>query len=320
MRRERLILIIGLVLAGVAVLMVRVYLAQQRQALIEEEKRRMAKFTDMQKNQLNVFVAKKDIAAGSEIQEEDLEVKNVPKEYMEPQAVTNIGRIKGMATIIDIKKGEQITLTKLKWSQEARQGIGSLASVTPIGKRAVTIPVDSIGSLAGMIKPGDYVDILATVAIPIQLGNKQVTQKTVIPLFQNILLLATGVNLSSYSGSPATQDRGGKGGTEQVQAPPHVTLALTPQEASIIAFVQEQGKLRLVLRSPADSKPEPFQAANWDTVLQYLMPKAMPPEAGEGEEGIEITEKPRPGEIAKPEEFYVEIYRGLKKEKVLLSE
>jgi hypothetical protein len=45
-----------------------------------------------------------------------------------------------------------------------------------------------------------------------------------------------------------------------------------PQEANLLTFAQEaQGKIRLVLRSPADAQIEPAEPASWDTLFQKII-------------------------------------------------
>jgi hypothetical protein len=57
--------------------------------------------------------------------------------------------------------------------------------VTPPGKRAVTISVDNISSLAGMVKAGDRVDVIALISqnIPGPDG-KSSPQLITLPVFQ----------------------------------------------------------------------------------------------------------------------------------------
>lgn len=295
MPKQRLILIIGIVLAIIAVLMVKVYIDQQAQLANERARKRAQQ---EQANLVPVLVAKKDIPAGFTISAESLEVNMVPKQFVQPQAVTSLDRIAGMVAVAPISKGEQITLSKLRWPQEAAGG--SLAAATPVGKRAITIAVDNIAGLAGMIKPGDYVDVVALLAVPVQTQEgKQASQAAVMPLFQNVLILAVGQE-TGISAQP--ESRYAKA-AEKKEVSPLITLALSPQEANLIAFVQEQGKLRLILRSPADSQVTQVQPASWESLFQYLMP-AQPIE---------------PLPQAKPEVEYVEIYRGLTREKIPLS-
>lgn len=293
-KQQKIILLSGIVLALMAVFMIKIYLDQQRQIIKQQERKRIEREKE---GQVSVLLAKKDIPKGSEINADSVEENIIPKQFAQPRPVTSLDRIAGMVAILPISKGEQITLTKLQWPQEATGG--SLASATPVGKRAITISVDNIAALAGMIKPGDYVDVIAMVNVPMQTPEgKQAAQTAVIPLFQNILVLAVGREI----GAPTVTESRYKEEKKEVSSS-LITLALSPQEASLVAFVQEQGKIRLTLRSPADSQAQPFQLTTWDTLFQYVMPK-------------EVT-KPEIKEARVVE--YVEIYRGLSKERIPLS-
>lgn len=298
MPKQRIILIIGIVLALAAVFMTKIYMDQQRQAIQEQAKKELV---NIQARQSAVLVAKKDIPRGTSIDETMLETAIVPNKYVQPQAVTSLDRIAGMVTIAPISKNEQITLSKLSFAKHA----GGLAEVTPMGKRAITISIDNIAALAGMIKAGDYVDVIAILPVTGQTAEgKQLTQQTTVPLFQNVLVLAIGQETSAQT-RERPRKKEAEASAERKESSPLITLALEPQEANLIAFVQEQGKIRLTLRSPADSKVEPIQQANWETLAQYLASKS--PAAKEAQ----AKEQPQPV-------GYVEIYRGLNKEKVPL--
>ncbi len=295
-KQKIIILAIGIVLAIVAVFMITVYLNQQKQLMQERAKMVVAQTLA---NQTSVLVAKQDIPRGALIEPDMLTAAIVPNQYLQPQVVTSLDRIAGMVTVAPIARGEQITLSKL--AQAKQQGGGGLAEMTPIGKRAITISVDNIASLAGMIRPGDYVDVIAMVPVPVQTADgKQATQVAVMPLFQNVLILAVGRDTSTVSKEEASRYKK----AETVETSPLITLALGPQEANLLAFVQEQGKIRLALRSSAYSQIEPVQPASWDTLFQYIMPKdASKPEVAKEE----------------PATNYVEIYRGLNRERVPIS-
>jgi len=292
-KRTLFTLISGVVLCVVALVMTKMYLDQQKLAIQEKAKKAIA---NAQANQSAVLVSKQDIPQGSVIESDMLGTAIVPTKFVQPQAVSSLDRIAGMVTLAPISEGEQISLSKL--TNERKASVGDLAGTTPSGKRAISIMVDSIASLSGMVKPGDYVDVLATIQIPVQGADGQVTrQMVVVPLFQNVLVLAVGQNTggvsssgSRYAQAPAASGGGGL-----------ITLALGPQEANLIAFVQEQGKVRLTMRSPADAKIEPMASASWDSLFQYIMPPKQ-----DVKPVVDTTE-------------YVEVFRGLNKERVPLS-
>ena len=293
--KQKLILISGVVLGIMAIVMTKMYLEQQQRAL--QDKARAA-IASMQSNQTAVLVAKQDIPQGAVIDPGMLDTSIVPNKFVQPQVVTSLDRIAGMITVAPISKGEQISLSKL--IHERKSDSGGLAGATPSGKRAISIVADSIASLSGMVKPGNYVDVLAVIQIPTQGQDGRVTGQTaIIPLFQNVLVLAVGQNISGvaspagrYESAPASSNSSGNA---------LITLALGPQEANLVAFVQEQGKMRLVMRSPADAKIEPIAPATWESFFQYIMP---------------------PKEAAAPmvdNNEYIEVLRGLSKERVPLS-
>lgn len=306
MPKRPIIIISAVILGLLAVVLTGIYLRQQRETIQIETKEEIAR---MQETQASILVAVKDIPKGATLDSDMLESKVVPREYIQPQAVSNADRVIGMVSLAPISKGEQITLSKLVSSKQATAS--SLAMATPVGKRAVSVSVDNISSLMGMIRPGDYVDVIGLIPVPVQMPDgKQATQVTVMPLFQNILILAVGRDLGALASDARYRKEGDTATSTQGSL---ITLALTPQEANLIAFVQEQSKIRLVLRSPADSRIEPIQPASWDTLFQYLMPK-LP--QGQKEQEISLEEAQA---MSQEKTREIEIYRGLKKEVIAVT-
>lgn len=298
MQKKKLFFLVGGVIIFIAgILMLQSHI-QQREQMVKKQLKKQ--FEAMKENEVAVLVAKKDIPRGSSINPEDMGVAIVPKQHAQPQAVTSADRIADMITIAPIVSGEQITLSKLQYPSTQA---GGLAAATPAGRRAVAVAVDNLGSLVGMLKPGDYVDVTAIMTVPVPTPEgKTVGQTAVLPLFQNIQVLAVGQQLSAQTASEGRYKRDEKKDISSL-----ITLALKPQEANLLTFVQEQGKLTLSLRSPADPKMEPVQPANWETLFQYILPKEAPSSAKQ-----QVKKQEEPTE-------YVEVYRGLRKEKIPLS-
>lgn len=292
---KRLPLILGVVLAVIAIILVKFYLDRETQIIREQTREELVK---LQETQTTVLVANRDIPKGATIEAGMLKTRTIPREYAQPQAVTSPERIIGMMTIAPIAKDEQITLNKLSSIQEVQPS--TLAMATPVGKRAVSIPVDNITSLMGMIRPGDYVDVVAMVPVPVQTAEGQMTTRvSVVTLFQNVLVLAAGQETRRQPEAEASR----YGEKKSAEIASLITLALTPQEANLIAFVQEQGKIRLILRSPADAQIKPTTPASWETLFRHVMPELLPEKP---------EEKETPG-------GYIEIYRGLERETVPIS-
>lgn len=263
-------------------------MGQEQKKSLELAERR---FAQLQANSIDAVIAKTNIPENKLISEDMVYVQSMPKDKVPPEAATSLLRVVDRVATQPIKKDSMIMNTMLSWptTQET-----TLAMKTPIGKRAIAIPADNIASLVGMIKPGDYVDVITLIALPVVIDGKQSAQPATVPLFQNVPVLAVG---SQISGEAAARKRREEGGAPAKEAAPLITLALTPEEANLLAFVQEQGKIRLVLRSPGDAKTiQTVQPASWETLLRHLYPDmdfSKP----------EVKEEPK-----------VEVIRGFKKE------
>lgn len=272
-------LIVAGVLGLIATFLINSYLQQQ-----SEQARQRA--IAGQKSLVTVILAKQDIAANVALTENMLKEEVLPKNIAQPRAATSIDRVAGRVSLAPIAKGEQVLLNKIALSgQEV-----TLSSKIPRGKRAITVSIDNISSVGGMIRPGDHADIVGMVPLPAMTPEgKQVSQMTTLPLFQDVLVIAVGQDFSTG------------GGKREGPSSPAITFALTPQEANIIAFVQEQGRIRLILRSPEDTQTQPVTPASWDTVLRTVMPQA-------------FVEQPKDQQRLPPPTKKVEIYRGTQKE------
>ena len=284
MPKKYLPLVVAGVLGLAATFLVNMYIRQREKEAVEGVKQR-------QKDLTLVVVAKQDIPTGTAIEGKMLKEETVHKDMLQPRAATAMDRVVGRIALVPFSKGEQILLNKVTLSGLET----SLSSKVPAGKRGITVPVDNISSVGGMVRPGDHVDVVGMVPMPaIGPDGKPAAQMNTVPLFQNVLVLAVGQDFTNTPGSSEQKEK---------TMSPIITLALSPQEANLIAFIQEQGKIRLILRSPGDTQTQPASAtrAGWDTVLRTVMPEAFQEQPG------------MPKELPKPKK-QVEIYRGLQKE------
>ena len=138
----------------------------------------------------------------------------------------------------------------------------SLALRTPPGKRAITLKLDSLGAVGGLVNPGDYVDIISHRDVPGRDPKAKDKKDSVTAMiFQNIQILAINTNIDQ----PGVYD-------EQQKDPGlKITFAVTPEEASLLAFAEKNGKLELALRAPTEKKPSMISAATWSTLAEYVL-------------------------------------------------
>ena len=174
---------------------------------------------------------------------------------------------------------------------------------TPPGKRALTVLIDSLSAVGGLIKSGDFIDIIAQLNIP-DPQNPAETQKITTVLFQSIQVLAVGTNFSSSADISLYQ-------SQQQARSLYVTLALDPEEAGLIVFAQSNGRLQLSLRSPDEKETKVLQVASWDALSDFVLERQgtelmVPKEKGAIEAVEGGAQRPSSGEV-KP---FIQIFKG----------
>lgn len=173
-------------------------------------------------NALPVVVAKQEIPAYTPITQEMLTVENIPKAaikkgmFKDPQGV--VGKVAKTA----IPEGFPVSNSFF-----AVEGPGSLLT-TQISQfkdpklRATSVKVDEVNGLGGKIVPGDRVDVIGNMKLPIG-GIQQPVSQTI----------GVQVPVLSVIGDP--------------NKPSAVVLALTPQQAQDVGFAETAGSIKLSL-------------------------------------------------------------------------
>lgn len=284
MKKRLLPLAIAGFLGLFAAAMMRQYLNQQRQALEAERQKLMADYHAP----VDVIAALKDIPEGTTLTKEALGFVTIPEKFIQPYATRDAQDVIGKVTMAPLAEGEQILLNKLRRPEEAKPVEATLSKHTPEGKRAVTIVVDLISGVGGMVWPGDTVDVIWNFAATAQPGaGGGEGQLVTLVLFQNVQVLAVDHQLRGQSAEAETT--GGR------TANYTVTLALTPEEASMLLFAREQGRIQLSLRSGSEQEQ---RVAVKPTTLNSLT------------EAV-LGAPPKPTEPPAPQERVIEVYKGL---------
>jgi len=122
------------------------------------------------------------------------------------------------------------------------------AIVSP-GKRAFTVATDTETAVAGLLQPGNYVDIIVTIRPedPSAVGAKWVA-KTIL---QGIKVLAVGNSMSVIS-APTDPKAKNQPPAQQRNIKPSITLELLPEEAEQLALATSQGDIHVTLRTDTD--------------------------------------------------------------------
>lgn len=143
-----------------------------------------------------------------------------------------------------LKDGKRLVLTAIERNEPVLRAkvtgpgqSGSLSSQLEADKRAVTVSVDDVRGVAGLIRPSDRVDV---VLIRSQSGVNTHAYSDVI--LQNVKVLALDQSTSDITGKPTVAKA--------------VTLEVTPEEAQKVLLAANIGRLSLVLRQSGNSEVE----------------------------------------------------------------
>lgn len=180
---------------------------------------------------VDVVVASATLEKGVKLNAENLASRSVPVEWVHSNAITpdQFDRISGATLAYPARKGEPII-----WSQIESETTATFSTMLTPGRRAVTVPVDEISSISGMVSPNDLIDIVVS------------TQKDGVnytfTLLQSVKVLATGTQISADR-----TDANGNAITFNT-----ITLDTFPREAKQVIAAREVGKITALLRSPED--------------------------------------------------------------------
>ncbi|QQR91291.1 MAG: Flp pilus assembly protein CpaB [Myxococcales bacterium] len=187
---------------------------------------------------VQVVVATQDLELGTALDSTMLGLVELPSRYVEGRHVraTDATKLLGVRLSSGIRANETILWSDLAMASDQRRDLSSLVNN---GKRAVAVRTDSTSSFGGLLRPGDRVDVLLT--------HPSETQRlSTTVLLQNKLVLAAG---SDTGGGQFTAVGDSVQSTRDVE---QVVLSVSVDEAQLLAFGQERGTLKLVLRNPND--------------------------------------------------------------------
>ncbi len=217
-----------------------------------------------------VVVASLDIAAGTRIEEGMVETKEIAIDAVLGGAFGETEVVIGQVARVPLVAGEQVIPTKVT-ATGAAITVGEdppLALVVPEGMRAVAIQVSGVIAASGLIRPGDYVDVILTVQVEENSGDEgsatgSTTTRNQVAriILQNAQVLSIDQNVALTSidegaaGSPAV--------TEEDEASPEattVTLAVSPTHGEVLTVAETcgnnfSGRLALALRGLGDASP-----------------------------------------------------------------
>lgn len=183
-----------------------------------------------------VLVATHDIPARAAATADLFSLEPRLATQVDSDAIGDPKSLAGTYTLVAIPAGSVATTSRIGLASAA-----TLPARLAIGMRAVSIAIDNVKGVAGLITPGDRVDVIA---VPPRAGDETPRGYAIL---RGVLVLALGSDVRT---STATAP-----GPLAAAPPPltTVTLALTPNQADLIAGADLNTTLRLALRNPKEA-------------------------------------------------------------------
>jgi pilus assembly protein CpaB len=175
-----------------------------------------------------VVILEKPIDAGKAITADQIKAIDWPSSAVPHDAYTRTSNVVGRIALVSMMPGEPVLPGKLA----PKTATGGLSSIIPEGKRAITVKVNEVISVAGFALPGSYVDVL----VSSKDANKQPFSRTVL---SRVKVLAVAQETTADPDKPKVVNA--------------VTLELTPHEAEKLDLARNIGVLSLVLRNELDT-------------------------------------------------------------------
>jgi Flp pilus assembly protein CpaB len=255
-RSNRLVILVGVLLAVLAFVGIVVLLSQKPNEVVEERK-------------VDVLVAKVDIAIGDSVTPDLVEVLAVDPAAVSGTRIADASQLTGAPALFPISQGSQV-------SQEA-VGLGTTSNICisqclEPGEKAIAFQVERVTGLDFLIQKGDHIDIIFR-------GSVQVLQPTadsdpanprfepitglesaptVKTLLQNKrVLYVSATRVKAQADPDATPVPGAAAKAETAIETVVIVFAGTDSDAEVIKFAQNDqsvlGPLTAVLRAIDDT-------------------------------------------------------------------
>jgi pilus assembly protein CpaB len=237
MRANRRMLLIAILLATIIAGTLLIYMKNLQKKAQEKVEIKMA----------TVLVSSQSIPARTIVEASMITTKQIPENLVTPDMYRDIKEVIGKVTTSAVIAGE--ILMKQKFAEKGAEM--GLSFIVPKGKRAVTVQVNQVSGIAGLLKPGDFVDVLCTFEVPRseEEGKVKAPNYMTVTVLQNAQILALDTMMEA---KPPEQPQTTQG-KSQTPSPPQpsytfVTLAVTPKDAERLSLLSERSSIRLTLR------------------------------------------------------------------------
>lgn len=210
----------------------------------------------------SILVATVEVKEGAEIGKEMLDSTEIPLESLSNMHIAlpeknDPGYRKALSDVIEKVAGRKskrliAANTPVFWIDIETEPKPPFEDLIADGHRAVTVPVDSVSSVCGFIKPGSRIDVVLTATeeklglVTGQAAKENGSRVVSSVILQNVAVVATDREYDLQS------DRSGYG---------TMTMSLPTKAAIMLVQARTMGKITYLLRNVRDTKTEKDRAS-----------------------------------------------------------
>jgi pilus assembly protein CpaB len=222
-----------------------------------------------------VLVALHDIPARAAATSDLFSLQQRSVGQIDSDAISDPKDLAGTYTLVPILAGSVATRSKIGVESAA-----TLPAELAPGMRAVSIAIDSVKGVSGLITPGDRVDVIA-----IPPGTGEGTPRG-YAILRGVLVLALGSDVKTSTAPP-------EGGLLNAAPTPltTITLALTPSQVDLIDGADLSTTLRLALRNP-NERTGAFPVERLEIASTGSQPPSIAPAASASAGGAPVSAAP----------------------------
>ena len=177
---------------------------------------------------VQVLTVVRSLEPGAILKDADIGERGIPQAYVESRSIraSDRQRIANVRISTVLEAQQVLNWTDIMASTDER----TMSGVVQQGMRA--IPVHTEGASGTIARPGDRVDVIATIQQP---GSSE--HRAGVVLLQNVLVLGHPLASTTTTGTNEAQD---------------TILSLTLQQSQLVAVAGDKAKLTIALRGPED--------------------------------------------------------------------
>ena len=181
-----------------------------------------------------VYAPVRDIPIGAIIHKTDLKQVSVSSRDLPKGALTEEKQCVERVALYPFSANQPLIDSSLSRVGSAE----GIAATIPEGHRAVSVQINDVSGVAGLIQPGSRVDVLFT-------RPGTMAEAISSTILQNVRVLAMGKMIQV-----------GQAMDPKAPKVPVATLVVTPEQAKVLELAKNEGRISLALRHPLDGQAD----------------------------------------------------------------